>query len=800
MPLALVGLVDLFERAARRRGARVDPDDAFARGRAVLAALRRARRARPGGRGRSTTCSGSTPRLGRALRYALRRLDAEPVGAARDAHAAPASDDPLGAGAPLRPGRCETLDLGPLDLDELRRVLAGRSRRSRGRRCGGSTRSRAATRSTRSSSPAALAGRTRASAAGGLPLPDSLRAAIARRLDDVPPELDAAARDRRRARPATAGRRLARDRCPEPTSRRAARARPTRDELLVVDERPRGALLAPAARLRRLRPDEPARAALRSTRRCAARPPTPTCARATSRSRRTSPTPRPRRCSRRPPSAPRRRGAVGARGRVRGAQPSALTPAGDADARAPPRARARSTTSRPPGEAGRALALADRLVAGLPAGPRRAEALIQPRLSSSDDDLETGEALLAARARRRRRDDALLRGRVLDMLGWLRACSAATCAAGIACADARRSRSPTRCGDVELQMRAAGRPRAHARRSPARRGPTSWSARSTLEERASASPRARREPARAGSAKHRLWAGDLPRPAGAAPRPCSPTPRAPATSCERPYRLYDLALLECAAGDLASRRGARAPRASRPRATPRTPTPRLAAVPARRSSRLARPRRRGALARPARCWSGRRGAASGRPWSRGATSVLGLLALVGGRRGGGGRRARRGGAPCSRRWASRTRPRSPILPDAVEALARAGDRPAAAGALLDAARAAGARPGSAWARGRGRARRAGILLRSARRAGDGVEAAAARPPRASTALGYRPDAARARARAGPRAAARRAAARRPRTRSPTRATRFAAMGAALWEARAAEELERAVAGPRRAAS
>src|SRR5262249_60387708 len=68
------------------------------------------------------------------------------------------------------------------------------------------------------------------------------------------------------------------------------------------------------------------------------------------------------------------------------------------------------------GEARRALALADALVERLPAGPGRAEALVQ-RFYVGNDPLDAGDALLV-RALDAAAGHRPLRGRVLDLLGW----------------------------------------------------------------------------------------------------------------------------------------------------------------------------------------------------------------------------------------------------------------------------------------------------------------------------------------------------------------------------------------------
>ena len=115
MQLGLTGLVDLFGEVAD-----VTADNPFTRGHAVLAVLRGLADGGPvilAIDDLQWLDNGSA----RALRFALRRLDEEPVGllaTMRD------GGDPLAAAATLPPGRTEELVLGPLGLAELRRLLS----------------------------------------------------------------------------------------------------------------------------------------------------------------------------------------------------------------------------------------------------------------------------------------------------------------------------------------------------------------------------------------------------------------------------------------------------------------------------------------------------------------------------------------------------------------------------------------------------------------------------------------------------------------------------------------------------
>ena len=187
MPLGLTGLVDLFERVELDAGALIADDNLFARGRAVLGALR--------------TLSADRPVLiaiddlqwldqasARALRYALRRLDDHPVGLLATLRQ-PDVDDPLAVATTLPPGRSEVVTLGPLGLGALRRLLGqtvtaiSRPTLQRIHEVSGGN-------------PLYALELARSLAADGeaahpevLALPDSLQAAISQRLEAVTPEL-----------------------------------------------------------------------------------------------------------------------------------------------------------------------------------------------------------------------------------------------------------------------------------------------------------------------------------------------------------------------------------------------------------------------------------------------------------------------------------------------------------------------------------------------------------------------------------------------------------------------------------
>ena len=428
----------------------------------------------------------------------------------------------------------------------------------------------------------------------------------------------------------------------------------------------------------------------------------------------------------------------------------------------------------------RALELADRLVAELPPGPGRAEARVE-RAQLEDDDLETGETLLVL-ALEDAGDDAPLRGRVLDQLGWLRGIFRGDLPAGIACAREALGIAE-RVGDRDFQMSAAaglsnmetlaGNPRpelmlqAVALEDEIGRPPL-W-----------CGPRVLR-------AEQLLWAGDLP-----AARTLLEAAVADAARRNherwRPYSLYDLASVESAAGNLtlADALLADALEVARDCEDPHVESwifYRFALA----KTWLGRAEEARAAARRRLESAVRRGE---RPGIARTRSVLGLLALSEG-----------DAAAAAAELAASARllgemgfahPGAiPALPDAIEALALAGDRDQA-GALLEQLEDQAGRAGGAWTLAAlGRAR--GIVSYARGEADAAVELLDAAVS-AFAALGFRPDSARAlllEGRALVRAGRRTAAA----DAFAQARIAFAGMGAALWEARAAEHLERAAPG------
>jgi DNA-binding NarL/FixJ family response regulator len=766
MPLALSGLVDLFERVELDGAVLRAGDDPFVRGRAVLEEVRRLAADGP-----ALIAVDDVQWLdsasARALRYALRRLDSEPVGVL--AASRPGIEDPLAAAQALPPGRSETLQLGPLSLGALRRVLAGTV----------DSISRPTLRRIHEESQGnplyaielARALAVQGAPAGswaGLPLPGSLQAAIGERLETVPSELTPLL-ETTAALGTTTVREL-RELLPDaPVDDLLALAEEhallvVEDDLAVrfahpivgsaVYER-----VGPLARrtlharlaARAADPDVHARHLALST----DEPDAETATLLDEAARRAT------------DSGSSHLAAEFARHSLR------LTPPDETDA-ARRRALVEIVHLAAAGEARRALERADELVATLPAGPARVEALAQRVYL----DLETGEDVLL-RALAEAGDDVLLRGQVLDLLGWLRATYRGDLENALACTGDAVAIAELH-GDRQLQMLAesalgfmeflAGTPR------PERM----WRAVELADE-VGAPPLGRRP--RIMLARQRLWHGDLPGALTAFERMRAEFLRA-GNEFQRPYRLHDLAVAEIAAGDLAAadehaRQGSEAAidagnaHAERWLLFPLS----LAAACLGRAGEA-----RSATARLLDESTSR----GERPGIVRARGVAGLLALSA------------GDAPSAavdltaaavelEDMGVRHPGAFPALPDAVEALARAGEVDAAT-ALLERLEAQAAAVRSPWVDAAlGRARAHALVDPAA--AAEAFEASAA----AFEVLGYRLDAARAalgRGSALIRAGRRLLAAE---SLAETRG-RFAAMGAALWEARAVEELERASPG------
>jgi DNA-binding CsgD family transcriptional regulator/tetratricopeptide (TPR) repeat protein len=767
--LALGGLVDLFDHVEVDEAALDDRTPPIARGRAVLLALRAIVAAGPALLA-IDDLQWIDSASARALRYALRRLDAEPLGVLTTARSGSDPEDPLTTAELLPPGRCATLELGPLDLDAVRSVL-GRSL---------STIPRPALRRLYEASDGnplfalELARSFSREDASDPRLPDSLQEAILRRLEGVPDELvpllEAASAlgrvssaDLRRALPASDVDRLlplavgqgllvveddleVRFAHPLVGSAVYARMGPLARRSLHAGLAEQAADPDLRARHLALSTDEPDAEVARLLEEAAMR--------------------------------------AGERGSEDLAAEFArhslrLTPAGDSDA-ARRRALAEIAHLAAAGEMSRALALADELVARLPPGPGRAEALVG-RAELEDDDLEKGEALLV-RALADAGADDLLRGRVLDQLGWLRGVFRGDLDAGVECAREALAIAEA-AGDRSFELSAAaglsnmealaGRPR------------TDLMLRAIELEDEIGRPALWVGP-RVLYAEQLLWAGEL----DAARTLLEAADAEAARSVNerwRPYGLYDLAAVESAAGNLGRadellRQAMEAARDSEDAHVESWIFYRLALVAAWLGS-----------ADEAREAAGRRIEAAStrgeRPGIARARSVLGLLALS------------EGDAPAAVGELTQAvrlleemgfgHPGAiPALPDAIEAQAVAGEADDAAELVGRLERQAAA-VGSAWTDAALERSRGALLLAQ----GEAEPAAATLEGSAGAfeRLGFVPDAARAQlleGRAHLRAGRRTAAAE---VLTAARA-RFAAMGASLWEARAAEELDRAAPG------
>lgn len=773
LSLALGGLVDLLDDVVDVDAFRA-VDDPVARGRDVLGALRELAGRRP-----VLVAIDDLQWLdavsARALRYALRRLDEEPVGLLATARPSERVD-PLGAAALLPPGRCETLELGPLGLDGLRRLLAGTV----------ATISRPALRRIHEVSHGnplfALELARQLDAEGrrelhvdvALPLPESVKDVILRRLDAVPRELvplleiasalgRTSLRELRDAVPGsdldallTAAEReglLAVDeqlevRFAHPLVGSAVRARMSPVQRRALHARLAELVTEPDLRARHLAlsTDEPDAAVAELLAAAADRA--------------------------------RARSAFDVAADFAG-HSRRLTSPDDVEARRR-RALVEISSLAAAGAMSRALVLADELIAALPPGRGRAEALVECA-QLEDDDLERGEALLA-RALEDAGEDASLRGRVLDQLGWLRGVFRGDLRAGIECAREAFAIAEA-SDDAQFRMSAAaglsnmetlaGSPR-----------PELMATAVAIEEEVG------RPPLWSGPrvllGEQLLWAGNLPAARAVLEAADAEAARS-ANERWRPYGLYDLAAVECAAGNLrlADELLHRAMEAARDAEDAHVESwifYRLALV----ATWLGRADEARAAAARRLEVAGRRGE---RPGIARARSVLGLLALSEGDVAAGA-----GELTASAELLDElgfAHPGAiPALPDAVEALALAGDVERAR-AFQGRLEAQSATVGSAWVlaaveRGRGT-----VLL------ADGRAEAAARQlgdaARSFTRLGFLPDTARSLLLAGQ--ALRRAGRRNAAADALADArARFAAMGAALWEARAAAELERVAPG------
>ncbi len=774
MALDLVGLGDLFEDADVDLVALRREDDPFARGRFVLDALRSM-----GDRAPTVVAIDDVqwldPVSAGALRYALRRFETERVGTLTAVRSDSEAPDPLALSTSLPATATDVVDLGPLGLEDLRRVLVGtvasisRPTLRRIHEVSGGNPLYAIELARGLESDGGSP-----SAPGAVTLPGSLQGAIAHRLDRVPPELTPLLRAASALGPTSV--RELRDTLPDLEV----------DDLLVVAERTGLVVVEEDLEVRMSHPLVGSAIYGRMS---------PLERRALHASLAIVATDEDRRARHLALSTDEPDAEIAGlleesaeRARSRGAPDLAaefarhslrLTPADDQDA-SRRRAVVEVVDLAAAGDTRRALSLVDRLVADLPPGPTRAEALVQ-RFYVGDDHLERADALLE-RALGDARGDDLLRGRVLDILGWLRGMFRGDLRSGIACA--RESVDiADRLGDAGLRMLASAH-LAHMQALAGSPRPETMADAIALADEIGG-PRLGGGP-RAWRAKQLLWAGDIPGARALFETVLAEDLRT-GNELERPYRLYDLALLECVSGNpgVALEHAVRGIEAARDANNADAEGWLMYPESLAKAWLGSAPEARAAAERLLMFDRGR----GGLPGSARARSVLGLLALSEGD----GERAvgeLTRGDELLDRWGFAHPGAIPILPDLVEAHAMNGNADAARGALGRLEDQA-AELGHEWCRAvveRGR----GTLLIA-----NGDPGAAIDPlQRAGAtfdALGHRPDAARAllaRGRALLLAGHRAAAAQ---VLGEARA-RFSGMPAPLWEARAVEQLERAAPG------
>ena len=769
--LALGGLVDLFGGSAADRAELGDEDLQFSQGRLVLGELRE-----HAADGPVLLAFDDLQWLdaasARALRYALRRVDSEPVGVLatiRGGH-----EDPLASTATLPPGRAETLDLGPLPLGAMRRLLSAavttisRPTLQRIHEVSGGNPLYALELARH------LVDDEDALSSGALALPDSLLSAIGRRLETVPNELTpvlqaasalgrASVQELRRVLPGTDVERL-------------VTAAAERDLLVVGDDleirfthpllgsavygrmgplarRSLHARLAEAAtgpdlraRHLALSTDEPDEAVASLLEAAAGRA--------------------------------RQRGAADVAAELAG-HSCRLTPT---DRREDGRRRALIEIEQraAAGEVSRALSLADRLIAELPTGPGRAEALAQ-RASLEDSDRVASVRFLEQALAEVPEPDRL-RARLLVELVNPLALFVGDPARAVECG-VEAVEIARRLGDEPLWLVAA----AHLGYVETLAGwprPTRLVEAIAVEERVG-SPFLTEGP-RVMLGKQLLWGGELARARDLFEAAYTHDAHR-GNERQRPYRLYDLALAAIAAGDFTAGEGLVQRAGEAARDAEDSFAERLLLVPRGQVEAWLGD---GAAARATaeRLLTGalRHGAKPGQILAR---RILGLVALA---EGNADEAARELAAAADLHHALGIRHPGafPVLPDAIEACASAGDLTAAElllNRLVDQARALDAD----WPNAAASSARGAVLLAR----GEGAEAARALAEAASVfeRLGYRPDAARARLLEG-RALLR--AGRRSRAANVLGGARarFAEMRAATWEARAAEELDRASPG------
>ena len=428
------------------------------------------------------------------------------------------------------------------------------------------------------------------------------------------------------------------------------------------------------------------------------------------------------------------------------------------------------------GELRRSRELADELVAALPPGRARAEAIFC-RAHNETDDCATAEAYLT-QALAEVGDDDVLRGWLLEILSWQQALHRGDLAAGLQ--SAREALAIG--GDPTFEM--------HARASLGHLSNLAGTAERAALERAYELWRARATTMWTGPrpyiAEYRLWCGDLAGARVMLEDVVSELGRYGSES-DRPYHLYDLVVLRCAAGEFheADAVAAQASQAARDAeddwATLILDYP-LALVAAwlgrgeeareRAGARLAEALRRGEQPAAAR-----------------VETLLGLLALSAADVD--GAMTHLGAAVAIfDRTGYRHHAALPCVPEAIEAFAKGGEH-GIAQTLVDRLAADAIALRSPWVDAALERAQGHVLL--ARGDAEAAERALAAATAGFAGLGFQPDAARARLAHG-QASIR--AGHRTRAADELTAAHaaFEAMGAVRFAERAAEELARVAPG------
>jgi DNA-binding NarL/FixJ family response regulator len=766
MPISGGGLVDLLESSEVDLD-RLRTDDPLECGRTVLEALRRLAAAGP-----TVVAVDDLQWLdsvsARALRYALRRADREPIGVLGTVRSA--QPEPLAVRETLPSGRSEVLELGPLSLGALRRLLSGTVASI-------SRPALAQIHALSGGNPLYALELARAMPDGRRPasltLPGTLRTAIERRLEALPPELEPLL-EAVSALGATSVQPL-RDLLPE-SDVDAMLESAIAHETLVLDDDLSVRFAHPLVGSVVYAQVSPlARRALHG--RLAAQA--------------TDPDARARHLalSTDDPDADvasvLERAATRAAGR--GANDLAsefaghslrLTPDTD-EAAVRRRALAEIEYLAAAGEVRRALSRADTLVRSLPPGPDRVDVLMQ-RAELEDDDRETAEALLVDALDEAGADERQ-RGRVLHRLAQLRRLRAGDMPGAIAAAQEALALAE-RCGDPRLELDASAY-LGHLEALGGEPRPELMDRAVALEVEIGVQALSIRP--RSLLAMHRLWAGDL-----AAARALLDAVQRDAASAgnemKQPQHLYIHALVEDAAGNLELAHSLAARGLEAAFDAENTYAERELLYPlARAHAWLGHEQEARATAERLREDASAHGI---QPLLARAASVLGLLALSLDEVGSASDELGRAAELLERMGF--THPGAfRVLPDAIEALARA-DELARAGELLERLE-RGAAVAGPWSQAAADRSRAALLL--ARGEAEAAEELLAGAAASFESLEHAPDAARslllqaqALLRAGRRGHAAEIAA-------DARA-RFAHMGARLWEARAIDLVERAQPG------